>query len=111
MAFSRLIFISFCCFQSESYGEEISFRKILDVFNSNSTNPDENQRIVEDFRTKPFGELKSRVNEKQRQADQRIGQLLSVLHLSKDTLPLTTATTGNTNANTNHFNYPELFTY
>lgn len=105
--------------------EDISFRKILDVFNSvgsTRSRQDETQRLVEEFRTKPFEELRSRVNEKQRQADQRIGQLLSVLDLSKDAYPVTTAngttkvhltptTNGPSRIPTDSFNYPELFTY
>ncbi|CAF1426334.1 unnamed protein product [Adineta steineri] len=118
-------------FSNETYVEDISFQTIRDVFTSSESTrerSDEKRRLIEDFRTKPFEELKSRVNEKQRQADQRIEQLLNVLYLSKDTLPLTTATTvttpnGNLRNNltpttsektvihTNNFNYPELFTY
>lgn len=77
--------------------------------------------MIEEFRTKPFEELKSRVSEKQRQADQRIEQLLSVLYLTKDRLPTTTITTPNGNltpttsgsakSHVPTFNYPELFTY
>ena len=73
---------------------------------------------MEEFRTKPFEELKSRVHEKQRQADQRIEQLLNVLYLSKEKLPITTTVstangslTPTTKVQTNNFNYPELFTY
>lgn len=112
-------------FQTETPVEDISFQTIRDVFNSNDTaqaRSSEQRRLVEDFRTKPFEELKSRVNEKQRQADQRIGQLLNVLYLTKDTLPITTTvTTANGNIPTtsngtsklqkNNFIYPELFTY
>ncbi len=81
--------------------------------------------MIEEFRTKPFEELKSRVNERQRQADQRIGQLLNVLYLTKDTLPITTTvttangiipnnlspTSSTPKLHINNFNYPELFTY
>lgn len=112
--------------------EDISFQTIRDAFNATNTpqvRSHEKRRLIEEFRTKPFEELKSRVNEKQRQADQRMGQLLNVLYLSKDTLPVGTTTTtvatangvtlnsltpttsGNSKLNTNSFNYPELFTY
>jgi hypothetical protein len=100
--------------------EDISFSTIRDVFNSvdlTRARHDEKRRLIEEFRTKPFEELKSRVNEKQRQADQRIEQLLNVLYLSKDQLPITTTTTNGNHTpptpkiHTNNFNYPELFTY
>ena len=102
--------------------EDISFQTIRDVFHSaesTQARSDEKKRLIEEFRTKPFEELKSRVNEKQRQSDQRIGQLLNVLYLSKDTLPmistangtLTPTTNGTSNININSFHYPELFTY
>jgi hypothetical protein len=105
--------------------EDISFRTIREVFNpveTTRTRYDEKRRLIEEFRTKPFEELKVRVHEKQRQADQRIEQLLNVLYLSKDRLPITT-TVATTNGNltptngtsrssySNTFNYPELFTY
>lgn len=98
---------------------------------STRTRFDEKRRLIEEFRTKPFEELKTRVHEKQRQADQRIEQLLNVLYLTKDRSPTTTITTttttatvlGTTNGNLtpttsgsskphpSMFNYPELFTY
>lgn len=75
----------------------------------------EKHRLVEEFRTKPFDELKSRVHEKQRQTDQRIEQLLNVLCVPKEKPAETTATpNGNvpaTKVHTTSFNYPELFTY
>ncbi|CAF0849981.1 unnamed protein product [Rotaria sordida] len=116
-------------FSNDNHVEDISFQTIRDVFNSNETTQDrynQNRRLIEDFRTKPFEELKSRVHEKQRQVDQRIGQLLNVLQLSKDKLPITTTVTtsngivpnnftpainGTPNKHINSFNYPELFTY
>jgi len=116
-------------FSNENHVEDISFQTIRDVFNSvesTRTRYDEKRRLIEEFRTKPFEELKSRVNEKQRQSDQRIGQLLNVLYLSKDTLPITTTvtttngilpnnltptTSGTPKLHINSFNYPELFTY
>jgi hypothetical protein len=103
------------------------------VFNSADSARDhqnDKRRLIEEFRTKPFEELKSRVNERQRQVDQRIGQLLNVLYLSKDSTPIiTTASTTSITSNggtpsaltpttseksrshMNNFNYPELFTY
>ncbi|CAF1935244.1 unnamed protein product [Rotaria magnacalcarata] len=117
-------------FNNDNHVEDISFQTIRDVFSSNETaqaRNHEKRRIIEDFRTKPFEELKLRVNEKQRQVDQRIEQLLNVLYLSKDTLPppppptttngiksnnITTASNGTSKfTNINNFNYPELFTY
>ncbi|CAF1088652.1 unnamed protein product [Rotaria sp. Silwood1] len=118
-------------FSIENPVEDISFQTIRDVFNSNETPQarfNENRHLIEEFRTKPFEELKHRVHEKQRQVDQRIGQLLSVLYLSKDKLPITTTTTitasngivsnhhtptinGTLKSHINSFNYPELFTY
>jgi len=105
--------------------EDISFETIRDALNSGESTrirSDDQKRLIEEFRTKPFEELKSRVNEKQRQADQRIEQLLNVIYLSKDKLPITTTMTtanGNLTPTTsdssklhiNNFNYPELFTY
>jgi hypothetical protein len=100
--------------------EDISFQTIRDVFNSvetTRTRYDEKRRLIEEFRTKPFEELKFRVHEKQRLADQRIEQLLNVLYLSKDRLPMTTTngnltpTNGTSRSHSNTFNYPELFTY
>jgi len=106
--------------------EDISFETIRDALNSGESTrirSDDQKRLIEEFRTKPFEELKTRVNEKQRQADQRIGQLLNVLQLSKDSLPTATTTNGNlpnllspassekSKIHTNNFNYPELFTY
>lgn len=82
---------------------------------------------MEEFRTKPFEELKLRVHEKQRQADQRIEQLLNVIYLTKDrssptATPVATAagttngnltptTSGSSKSHLSTFNYPELFTY
>ncbi|CAF3462075.1 unnamed protein product, partial [Rotaria sp. Silwood2] len=83
-------------FSNDNQVEDISFQTIRDVFNSNETPQaryNEKRRLVEEFRTKPFEELKHRVHERQQQVDQRIGQLLNVLYLSKDKLPITTATT------------------
>jgi len=111
--------------QIDNQTEDISFKKISEVFNTVETtraNYDEKRRLIEEFRTKPFDELKSRVHEKQRQTDQRIEQLLNVLYLSKEKLPLkTTNSTSNgslstpsatsTKVQTTTFNYPELFTY
>ena len=109
--------------------EDISFRTIRDVLNSaDSTRErsEEKRRLAEDFRTKGFVELKTQVNEKQRQADQRMDQLLNVLRLPKDTLPISNSTTtANGTAPTdltstisgpgkvplNSYHYPELFTY
>ncbi len=103
--------------------EDISFETIRDALNSGESTrirSDDQKRLIEEFRTKPFEELKTRVNEKQRQADQRIGQLLNVLQLSKDSLPTATTTNGNlltpvssekSKIHPNSFNYPELFTY
>jgi hypothetical protein len=107
-------------FNNENQMEDISFQTIRDVFNSvetTRTRYDEKRRLIEEFRTKPFEELKFRVHEKQRLADQRIEQLLNVLYLSKDRLPMTTTngnltpTNGTSRSHSNTFNYPELFTY
>lgn len=105
--------------------EDISFQTIREVFNtveSTRTRHDEKRRLVEEFRTKPFEELKSRVLAKQRQADQHFEQFLNVLYLTKDRLPTTTTittpngnltptTSGPAKSHVTTFNYPELFTY
>ena len=108
--------------------EDISFRTIREVLNavdSTRERSEEKRRLAEDFRTKGFVELKTQVNEKQRQADQRMDQLLNVLRLPKDTLPMSSSTTANGTAPTdltstisgpskvplNSYHYPELFTY
>jgi hypothetical protein len=106
--------------------EDISFRTIREVFNSADSTwerTEEKRRLAEAFRTKEFGELKTQVNEKQRQADQRMDQLLNVLRLPKDTLPmattangtvpndLTSTISGPSKVPLNTYHYPELFTY
>jgi DNA-binding response OmpR family regulator len=77
-----------------------------------------------EYLTKPFEELKSRVNERQRQAEQRMEQLLSGFRVDNDATSLATITNetaayhasqitsnGISQSNGTAFNYPELFTY
>ncbi|CAF0745179.1 unnamed protein product [Didymodactylos carnosus] len=96
--------------------EDISFQTVRDVLHaseSNRTIVEQKKLLIEDFRTRPFEELKSKVSEKQRLADERLtDHLMSVLCLSKDSNESTPKIEKQPlQFRTSEFQYPELFTY
>lgn len=91
---------------SSSVGDVIL---LLSPLQKNNSNQETNRTLIEDFRTKPFPELKKIVDRKQKIADQRIEQILDVFQLSKDSTQNRNGVVSPTVKQT--FNYPELFTY
>ncbi|CAF3979399.1 unnamed protein product [Adineta steineri] len=86
----------------DNVNDDISYEKVRSALNTtDSTN--KNRRLLNDVRTKQFGELKFAVNEKKKQIDQHIEHILDDGYLTSS------SSISSENSKTNNFDYPQIF--
>ena len=59
--------------------KDVTFGAVIDVFRQSNTSLEQNKRLIDDSRTKPFQELKSQFVAKQRERE----EILSLKHLAE----------------------------